>query len=65
MILPLTCLVWCRSVSLKHRPFKFSVSSSSASPDFLNVRLRLCLEGNDLLCGAYTEASVVDRIQVI
>ena len=50
-----------RSVSLKTRPFKFTVNPSM---DFENVRVRVCLESNDLLCGPYNEASVVDKIQV-
>ena len=34
------------------------------SIEFDNVRVRVCLESNDLLCGPYNEASVVDKIQV-
>jgi len=49
-----------RSVSLKTKPYKFTVNPQSK---FQNVRVRLCLESNDLLCGAYDEASIVDKIQ--
>ena len=58
----LSIMLNCRSVSLKRRPYKFAVSYTQ---EFDNVRIRICLEGNDLLCGAYAEASTVDRIQVV
>ena len=46
--------------SLQNKPYKFVVNS----PDEVqNVRVRICLESNDILCGAYNEASVVDKIQ--
>ena len=50
-----------RTVSLRARPYKFSVNPPT---QFQNVRVRICLESNDMLCGAYNEASVVDKIQV-
>ena len=49
-----------RTVSLKAKPFTFNLSPEA---HFSNLRLRLCLESNELLCGAYSEASVVDRIE--
>lgn len=49
-----------RTVSLKAKPFTFNLSPEA---HFANLRLRLCLESNELLCGAYSEASVVDRIE--
>ena len=51
---------YLRSLSLKNRPYKFTLSPMSEPT---SLRVRLCLESNDLLCGAYSEASVVDRIQ--
>ena len=57
--------VHLRSVALKQRPYKFPVTAANgATVDVENVRVRLCLEANDLLCGAYNEASTVDKIQV-
>ena len=50
-----------RTVSLRARPYKFSVNPPT---HFQNVRVRICLESDDMLCGAYNEASVVDKIQV-
>ena len=49
-----------RTVSLKNKPYKYSVNPLMK---IQNVRVRLCLESNDLLCGAYNEASMVDKIQ--
>ena len=49
-----------RTVDLRDKPYRFLLSPGA---DFLAVRLRLCLESNALLCGSYSEASVVDRIQ--
>merc|ERR1719242_1347990 len=46
--------------SLLKPPYKFIVNSPAAVE---NVRVRICLESNDLLCGSYNEASVVDKIQ--
>ena len=46
--------------TLKNRPYKFIVNSRD---EVENVRVRICLESNDILCGAYNEASVVDKIQ--
>jgi hypothetical protein len=57
--------VHLRNVALKQRPYKFPVTSANgATVEFENVRVRLCLEANELLCGAYNEASTVDKIQV-
>jgi echinoid protein len=57
--------VHLRSVPLKQRPYKFPVAGpNGGAEDLENVRVRLCLEANDLLCGAYNEASTVDKIQV-
>ena len=49
-----------RTVSLKAKPYTFNLSPEV---NFSNLRLRLCLESNELLCGAYSEASIVDRIE--
>ena len=49
-----------RTVSLKAKPYTFKLSPEV---NFSNLRLRLCLESNELLCGAYSEASIVDRIE--
>ena len=49
-----------RKFSLKAKPYTFKLSPEA---HFSNLRLRLCLESNELLCGAYSEASVVDRIE--
>ena len=49
-----------QKVSLKAKPFTFNLRPEA---HFSNLRLRLCLESNELLCGAYSEASVVDRIE--
>ena len=46
--------------SLLKPPYKFIVNSPAPVE---NVRVRICLESNDILCGAYNEASVVDKIQ--
>ena len=51
-----------RTVTLRARPYKFSVNPPT---HFQNVRVRICLESDDMLCGAYNEASVVDKIQVL
>ena len=50
-----------RTVSLRSRPYKFTVTPTL---EFESVRVRICLESDDLLCGAYNEASIVDKIQV-
>ena len=50
-----------RTVSLKTKPYKFIVNPPI---EFENVRVRICLESNDVLCGPYNEASIVDKIQV-
>ena len=50
-----------RTVQLQSRPYKFTVTPTL---EFESVRVRICLESDDLLCGAYNEASIVDKIQV-
>ena len=50
-----------RTVSLKTKPYKFIVNPIT---QFENVRVRICLESDELLCGPYNEASIVDKIQV-
>ena len=49
-----------RSVSLRNKPYKFIVNPKHG---FESVRVRICLESNDVLCGPYNEASTVDKIQ--
>lgn len=48
------------SVSLKRKPFNFPIKTTKA---FTAIRVRLCLESNDVMCGAYVEASMVDKVQ--
>jgi len=51
-----------RSVSLKNMPYEFALPRELS---FETIRVKLCLESDDTLCGAYGEgASLVDRIAV-
>ena len=51
-----------RTVPLKNKPYEFALPRDLS---FESIRVKLCLESDDTLCGAYgEEANIVDRMAV-